>query len=181
VRYCLFIFLCSLLAPMTHAGVYGDLEFGDNRETVTRKLRKSPLVNQTIDDTFTGRTGLNGIFQCKAKLAGLICHLYFNWDGQGGLNEITLRTQALETDQYDKALRQAWKDSEALFSQVYGPPTQKSGYPALKSFQQHKMLISHVWQQDGNQSILMGTGTDKGKCFLFIRFAHQNISLKSSF
>ena len=102
------LFLCSLLLiSVSQAGVYGDLEFGDSRETVTRKLRNSALVTQTIDNTFVGRTGLNGIYQCKAKLAGLTCLLFFNWDENGGLNEITLRSDGLSLDQYDGELLRA--------------------------------------------------------------------------
>lgn len=173
------ICLHLILIPLTQAGVYGELEYGDTRETVTAKLRKSPLVTLTVNETFLGRTGLNGIFKCKAKLAGLSCHLFFNWDQRGGLEEITLRTDSLEMDQYGESLRRAWNDTEHLFSQVYGPPSQKAPYPSVQSFKQHTMLVSHVWQQGENQSILMGTGIDKNKCFLFVRFANQDIALNS--
>ena len=78
---CLYLSLCCLLLiSASQAGVYGELEFGDSRETVTKKLSQSPLVEQTIDNTYTARTGLNGIFKCKGKISGLVCHLYFNWD-----------------------------------------------------------------------------------------------------
>ncbi|MGB0775692.1 MAG: hypothetical protein ACPGUY_07585, partial [Akkermansiaceae bacterium] len=68
--------LCFLLPYSISAGVYGSLEFGDSRETVTRKLQKSPLVKQTLDSTFIARTGLNGVFTCKNKLAGQTYTLY---------------------------------------------------------------------------------------------------------
>ena len=174
------ILLSLFFSTLASAGVYGDLQYGDDRETVTRKLGNSALVTQTIGNTFIGRTGLNGIFKCKAKLAGLTCHLYFNWDAQGGLNEITLRSGDLNLDQYDGELLRAWNEASALFSKAYGLPAQKTTYPPKLAFQQHKLLVTHVWSQAENQSILIGPGIDKGKCFLFIRFVNEGIELKKS-
>lgn len=173
----LILFISALLISASHAGVYGDLEFGDSRETVTKKLRQSPLVEQTVDDVFTARTGLNGIYKCKARISGLTCHLYFNWDEQGGLDEITLRSEGLALGTYSKQLRQAWLDAERLFSEVYSAPVQKAPYPALDAFQNHKMMISHIWDNPGKGSILMGTGVDADRCFLFVRFASREMKL----
>ena len=173
----LFLF-CLLLISASQAGVYGELEFGDSRETVTKKLGQSPLVEQIFDNTYTARTGLNGIFKCKGKISGLACHLYFNWDEQGGLNEITLRSEGLDMDLYKTRLQRAWTDAESLFSQVYQSPTQKADYPALTAFKEHKMMISHVWKNKGKETILMGTGIDKNKCFLFIRYVRSQIDLQ---
>lgn len=167
----------ALFVSSSHAGVYGDLEFGDSREAVTKKLGQSPLVEQIIDDVFTARTGLNGIYKCKAKISGLTCHLYFNWDEHGGLNEITLRSEGLALDTYPKELRQAWLDAERIFSEVYGGPSEKAPYPPVSAFKTHKMMISRVWNNPGNGSILMGTGVDRGQCFLFVRFASNGTQL----
>ena len=170
-------FASAFLISAAHADVYGDLAYGDSRESVTSKLMQSPLVEQIIDDVFMARTGLNGIYKCKAKISGLACHLYFNWDEQGGLNEITLRSEGLALQTYPKELKQAWLDAERLFSEVYADPVQKAPYPALDAFQNHKMMISHVWDNPGKGSILMGTGVDADRCFLFIRFAKNAIEL----
>ena len=180
MRHFILLLLLLAISSPTQAGVYGDLEFGDTRDTVTRKLSNSPLVSQTVDQTFIGRTGLNGIYQCKAKLAGLTCHLYFNWDQRGGLNEITLRSEELDIREYEQRLRQAWDEAGSLFSGVYQKPTQQAPYPAKGSFQHGNLMITHVWQREGDESILMGTGIDKDKCFLFIRFANQRIELQKT-
>ena len=157
--------------------MYGSLEFGDSRETVTRKLKSSSLVEATVADTFLGRTGLNGIFKCKAKLAGLTYHLYFGWDEKGGLNEITLRSNGLPEADYGKGLRRAWVEAETLLSQVYKAPIQKSGYPNKSAFKEHPILVSHVWHRGGNNSILMGPGMEKQNCYLAIRFVKKRIQL----
>ena len=169
--------LILLSVATSFAGVYGNLEFGDSRDTVTKKMSSSQLVEQTIDSTFFGRTGLNGVFKCKAKLAGLTYHLYFGWNENGGLNEITLRSSVLNMDQYGHGLRKAWSEAETLFSKVYKAPSQKTAYPPQAAFKKHNILISHVWHRPGKQSIFMGLGADKGKCFLTIRYVNQHIVL----
>ena len=181
---CLTIALIFLSSLSSFAGVYGDLEFGDSRKTVTKKMSSSQLVEQTVNSTFLGRTGLNGIFKCKAKLAGLTYHLYFGWNESGGLNEITLRSGNLNMSEYGNSLRTAWNEAATLFSKVYNHPAQKTGYPTQRSFQDdfkgHQILISHVWHKGEKQSILMGPGIDQGKCFLTIRFVNKRVVLPSS-
>ena len=178
MKYFYLFLCCLLLISASQAGVYGELEFGDSRETVTKKLSQSPLVEQTIDNTYTARTGLNGIFKCKGKISELTFHLYFNWDEQGGLNEITLRSEGLDVDLYKTRLQRAWSDAESLFTQVYEAPAQQATYPALSSFKKHKMMISHVWGNKGKETILMGTGIDKNQCFLFIRYVRAQVELQ---
>lgn len=171
----LFIFLLLLLPCVSDAGVYGTLEFGDDRETVTRKLQASPLVEATVDNTFFGRTGLNGIFKCKNKLAGLTYRLYFEWSETGGLSEITLRSQEMTESQYDSTLKTAWAEANKLFTQVYAQPVQSAAYPAKSAFKTYPILITHMWHKDANQSILIGPGLDKKRSFLTIRFVNKKL------
>ena len=81
-------------------------------------------------------------------------------------------------DLYKTRLQRAWTDAESLFSQVYQAPAQQATYPALSSFKEHKMMISHVWNNKGKETILMGTGIDKNQCFLFIRYVIPQIDLQ---
>ncbi len=172
-----YILAWILLYSPILAGVYGDLEFGDSRELVTKKLGQSVLIEQTIDETYNARTGLNGIYKCKSKIAGLACWLYFNWDEQGGLNEITLRSESLDSNLYETELKNAWRESSALFSRVYQKPKQQAPYPPLSSFKDHQMMISHVWENNDKTNILIGTGMVKNQCFLFIRFISTQTNL----
>lgn len=165
-----------LTALPLFSGVYGDLEFGDDRNTVTRKLQKSKLVTQTINSTLISRTGLNGIFQSKSKLAGLTYHLYFDWNDDGGLREITLRSDQIEKSLYTTTLYKSWLAASQLFTQVYNAPAQNAGFPDKIDVAQHNILMSHIWHKGKKQSILMGTGIDKEHCFLAIRFVNQHIA-----
>lgn len=164
-----------LTALPIFAGVYGDLEFGDDRDAVTRKLQKSKLVTQTINTSLISRTGLNGIFQCKTPLAGLIYHLYFNWDADGGLQEVTLRSEDIEKSAYSSTLYKAWGAAAQLFTQVYKTPAQNAGFPDKLAITNGGMMMSHIWHKGTKESILMGTGIDKDQCFLAIRFMNQHI------
>jgi len=131
-------------ASVCQAGVYDTLEFGDNRATVTKKLKASSMVEQQMEGAFFGRTGLNGVFKCKAKLAGLTYHLYFNWSESGGLEEITLRSQELPMDNYSTALQEAWSEANKLFTKVYNYPVQDANYPKKSDFKGHDMLITRI-------------------------------------
>ncbi|MBK1832335.1 hypothetical protein JIN77_16470 [Verrucomicrobiaceae bacterium R5-34] len=161
--------------PFLQAGVYGSLEFGDSRETVTKKLQSSELVEQKLDSTFFGRTGLNGVFKCKAQLAGLSYHLYFGWDDNGGLNEVTLRSAEVPMSEYGSSIKNAWSEADTLFTRVYNAPAQNAGYPSQSDFKNSDILISHIWHKGSGESILMGPGISKGKCFLAIRFVNRRI------
>lgn len=157
------------------AGVYGDLEFGDSRETVTAKLMESQLVDQTINTSLLARTGLNGIFKCKSKLAGLEYSLFFNWDESGGLAEVTLRSEKIEISEFDKKLFKAWEQANLLFTQVYGKPVQNGNYPRPSDFKGSPIMMSHIWQSKKKESILIGPGIENEQCFLAIRFVNRRI------
>ena len=167
--------LLILTALPSLAGVYGTLEFGDDRSTVTRKLQASNLVDQTISSTFISRTGLNGVFKCKAKLAGLTYRLYFDWNKNGRLKEITLRSDSLKKNQYSSVLYKAWQEADYLFTKAYNKPAQNAGFPDKDVLTDDSMMMSHIWHKGNKESILMGTGSENGQYFLAIRFVNQYI------
>ena len=37
---------------------------------------------------------------------------------------------------------------------------------------------AHGWESKGKETILMGTGIDKNKCFLFIRYVRAQVELQ---
>ena len=65
-------------APPPKGAAFDQLEFGDNRNTVEKKLKASALVTSAGDGIFLGRTGLNGIYKTKATIGGLHCFLFFD-------------------------------------------------------------------------------------------------------
>lgn len=171
------LLFCFLLitSSLCHAGVYGSLEFGDSRDTVLSKLQKSKLVDQAIDTSLLGRTGLNGVFRCKNKLAGQTYTLYFAWTDTGRLKEITLKSSRLPHGEHSGKLREAWEKANSLFTQVYGNPVQDADFPSQDQFKGDGMMMSHIWHKGAKQSILIGPGVEQGKCYLAIRFINQRV------
>lgn len=167
--------LFFLITPLSYAGVYDTLEFGDTRGEVTKKLQASSMVEQQLDSAFFGRTGLNGVFKCKAKLAGLTYRLYFDWTEAGGLREVTLRSDSISKHNFNSGLKESWTQANKLFTQVYGNPVQGAKYPQQSDFKGHDILMTHIWHKGSSQSMLIGPGLDKGKCFLAIRFVNKRI------
>ena len=167
--------LLVIISPLAHAAVYDTLEFGDTREEVTKKLKASKMVKQQMEGAFFGRTGLNGVFKCNAKLANLSYRLYFDWTESGGLKEVTLRSDAIKGKKYDESLKTSWAEATKLFTQVYGKPAQGGTYPKRSDFKGHDILMTHIWHKGSDQSILIGPGIDKDKCFLAIRFINKRI------
>ena len=172
--FCLLLALLSV-AGSSFAGVYANLEFGDSRDVVQHKLKSSDMVEQTMPDTYIARTGLNGIFKCKTQLAGLTYHLYFNWNDDGNLHEITLRSNKLEREDYKTSLYQAWKDAGKLLTQVYQAPAQNADYPNKNDLGDGSIMMSHIWHKGNNESILMGTGREQTSYFLTIRFINRHV------
>lgn len=167
--------LLLLTALPSIAGVYADLEFGDSRADVQRKLQSCDMVEQTMEDTFISRVGLNGLFKCKAKLAGLTYHLYFKWNDRGQLSEITLRSNKLARADYKTSLYRAWKEAGALLTQVYETPVQNAGYPEKNILAESGIMMSHLWHKGKKESIMMGTGLEQAEYFLAIRFVDRHV------
>lgn len=136
------------------------------------------MVSTTANETFFGRLGLNGVFKCNAKLAGLTYHLYFDWDDNGGLKEVTLRSEDMPDSQYGSKLYSTWQEAKQLLTQAYNPPAQSADYPNKSDFKGSPILISTLWKRGTNNSVLLGTGREKGKCFLCIRFTNEKIELR---
>ena len=174
-RFLTLLVALSLITSYVHAGVYGPLEFGDNRDTVIRKLNSSNLVTKKVADTFLGRTGLNGIYECTNKLAGMTYFLYFGWDDRGGLTEITLRSEEISGSQYNTKMKDAWNKANDLFTNVYEHPVQAGDYPEKSKFKSYPILMTHMWHKGSKQTIMIGPGLQDNKTFLNIRFVNQKI------
>ncbi len=171
--------LFLIVLPLsTFAGVYGDLEFGDSRETVLKKLQKSKLVSQTFDTSLISRTGLNGIFKCKHPLAGQTYSLYFNWDDNGGMKELTLRSEPIPKSQFKTTLHTAWQKANQVFTNAYGTPAQAAKYPSTAQVEQFTIYMTHLWYRGKNHTVMMGPGIDVnkgGSYFLAIRYVNKHI------
>ena len=127
----------------------------------------------TQDETFIGRSGMNGIFRTRQKVGKLDCYLYFDWTEAGKLKELTLQTETVTAASYKTDLESSWKRFVDLLSILYGNPTQKGSLPGRESLADGAFSPSHFWPLDGGGSALLGTAREGAKYQLVVRFTQK--------
>lgn len=157
------------------AAVFDTLKFGDSRETVTKKLKESKIVETTVDETFFGRSGLNGIYFTRQKIGKVKASLYFDWNPNDTLKELTLQTDLLPAADYNPELKPTWAAFVELLSVLYGTPAVKGPMPTMDSLGDGTFSPSHLWKLDGGKSALLGTARDGQKYQLVVRFTEKSI------
>jgi hypothetical protein len=157
------------------AAVFDTLTFSDNRESALAKLKASKIVEMTTDETFIGRSGLNGVFRTRQKIGDLSGFLYFDWTEAGKLKEITLQTEGLEADAYKSSLEPSWKEFVDLLNTLYGKPVQKGPIPSKESLADGSFSPSHLWKLEAGGSALLGTAREGNRYLLVVRFTQKAI------
>ena len=142
-------------APPPKGAAFDQLEFGDSRNTVEKKLKASALVTSAGDGIFLGRTGLNGIYKTKATIGGLHCFLFFDWHKSGGLREVTLQTQPVSKGQYITSLQGNWSELIELLNKLHGRPVQAAEFPPAGELQDGAILGSHLWYTEEGHSVIV--------------------------
>ena len=159
------------------AAFFEDLTFLDTRETTLAKLKASKLVEMTTDETFIGRSGLNGIFRTRQKIGNLNALLFFDWSEAGNLKELTLQTDSLPEAAYKSELEPSWRSLISLLDSLYGTPTHKSPLPQASTIVNGSFSPSHLWHLEGGGSVLLGTARDNNKYQLVVRFTQKKIDV----
>lgn len=162
-------------APPPKGAAFDQLEFGDDRKTVEKKLKVSSLVTSAGDGIFLGRTGLNGIYKTKATIGGLHCFLFFDWHKSGGLREVTLQTQPVSKGQYITSLRGNWTELIDLLGKLHGRPVQAAGFPGVDELQDGAILGSHLWYTEEGHSVILGTGQEGSGYNVVVRITSERI------
>lgn len=162
-------------APPPKGAAFDQLEFGDSRNTVEKKLKVSALVTSAGDGIFLGRTGLNGIYKTKATIGGLHCFLFFDWHKSGGLREVTLQTQPVSRGQYITSLRGNWSELIDLLNKLHGRPVQAAEFPDAAELQDGAILGSHLWYTDEGHSVILGTGQEGAGYNVVVRITSERI------
>ncbi len=154
---------------------FGPLQFGDSRTEVEEKLLASSVVKTDVKKTLFGRTGLNGIFQTSQSIGGLHCFLYFDWNKSGNLQEVTLRTKALNATSYNDQLQSTWSELISLLNKLYGKPVSNASFPKQQELQDGLMLASHLWRTTDGYSVLLGSSQERSKYNVSVRFTTKRI------
>lgn len=160
------------------AAVFDTLKFGDDRATVTEKLKASKMVEANLDSTFFGRTGINGIYRTAHKIGGLHCYLFFDWDEGDRLREITLRTEDKEAGEYESVLKPCWEALTELIGPIYGNPLQTVRMPAASELANEQMLATHLWRIDQGGTVLLGASRLGDTYQVSVRFTQEVIEVR---
>ena len=162
-------------APVPKGAAFDQLEFGDSKDDVLKKLRESEFVTGNVLDTLIARVGLDGVFKTKEAVGGLKCSLYFEWTTGDRLREVSLRTSGLEARTYNAALKDNWKEWINLLSMLYGEPKADSGYAEKEDLDDGLMLGSHLWHTEDGHSVILGTGQDGSRYSVVVRITSEFI------
>jgi hypothetical protein len=155
--------------------VFDTLTFDDDRNTALVKLKASKVVVMTLDETFIGRSGLNGVFSTRQKMGKLAGSLYFDWTDAGKLKEVTLQTDTLPTTDYESVIKPSWEEFVKLLDTLYGKPLQAGPLAAPESLTDGMFAPSHLWNLDGMGSVILGIARDGKKIQLAVRFTQKKI------
>lgn len=162
--------------PAEPAGVFDRLAFGDTRDQVLAKLKESKFVEMGTDETFIGRVGLNGIFRLREKVGGLEATLYFDWDGKGGLTEITLQTEWVDSKRFADTIEPCWRDFIPLLTKIHGKPLHGQNRLDLATMPEGALSSTHLWKLEPTGSAMLGAVKEGGKSQVAVRFTKKNVA-----
>jgi hypothetical protein len=160
---------------MDESAVFDTLKLGDSRAEVMSKIKASKALELTVDETYLGRFGLNGSYRTKQKIGGLKCLLYFDWDLNGKLKELTLQTQPQGVSAYGALLNDNWRELSKLMTTLHGKPLQHVDYPAASNLQNDMSLSTHLWRLNTGGSALLGTSKSVEGYTVSVRFTSDVI------
>ena len=162
-------------APPPASPVFDELRFGDKRSEVTEKLKASKLVELNIPDTLLGRTGLNGVFRTRQKIGGLDASLFFDWNDDGGLKEITLQTTAAPAAKFNEQFQPCWEECIKLLTSLHGQPISATTGLELSAIPDGGMLSTHLWKLQETGTAMLGAARDGDQYRVAIRFTRKDI------
>ncbi len=160
---------------MEDSAVFDTLKLGDSRKEVQDKIKASKMLELTVDELYLGRLGLNGSYRTKQTIGGLKCLLYFDWDSNGNLKELTLQTQPQQSNTYDGLLKSTWSELSKLMTTLHGRPLQNADFPAASSLQNDMSLSTHLWRLGGGGNALLGTSKSVEGYMVSVRFTTEKI------
>lgn len=166
-----------LVIAQDPSAFFDNLTFKDTRESTLAKLKASKVVEMTTDETFIGRSGLNGVFRTRKKIGNLNGFLYFDWNGSGKLAELSIQTDSRPESAYKTELEPAWKALIELLDTLYGKAVQKGPLPALASINDGTLMPSHLWKIETGGSALLGTAREGEKFQIVVRFTQKKIGV----
>lgn len=158
--------------------IFDNLKFGDTRDEILQKLKASTIIEAELEETFFGRTGLNGTYRTKKKVGGLYCYLFYDFDDSGHLRELTMRTEPQPESDYDTTVASCWEELPNLISMLHGRPIHSGSMAVSSSLGEGEMLGSHVWRIEGGGNVILGIAKVEGKFEVAVRFTLEKIEMR---
>jgi len=170
------IFLVFVQSVATQAGdLISGIQYGETQEAVTIKLANSNLVSAELDESLFGRVGLNGSYETVNTLHGMKFKLYFDWQDNGPirqLTQMTFRSRPISLTGYTSTLEPAWSYAQNMISARFGKPSNAGDFPKASSLEDGGIMYSHEWKTNEG-FVYLGIGKEAGKLNLSISF-HKN-------
>lgn len=157
------------------SAVFDTLKLGDTHKEISAKIKASKLLELTVDEIYLGRFGLNGSYRTKQTIGGLKCLLFFDWDSNGQLKELSLQTQPQPSETYNSSLKATWAELCKLMTTLHGKPLQNADYPAAGTLQNDMSLSTHLWRMQNGGSALLGTSKSAEGYMVSVRFTTEAI------
>ena len=158
------------------AAIFDQVLFGDNRKQVEEKLKTSKFAKLTVDETFIGRSGLNGIFRTTGKVGELDASLFFDWNDGDSLSELNLHTDPQPINQAKDKLIPCWEKFAHLLSKLYGKPVISSPELNTSSIADGAFQPTHLWHLPAKGSVRLGASRDRDKLLIICRFSEEKIN-----
>jgi hypothetical protein len=155
------------------AAIFDQLIFGDNRKQVEEKLKAGNFAKLTVDETFLGRSGLNGVFRTTEKIGGLDASLYFEWKNEDSLSEINLHTDPQPIEKAAQSLVPCWKEFAKLLSNLYGKPSISAPELNITSVPDGAYQPTHLWNLGPQSSVTLGASREGDKLLIVCRFSEK--------
>ncbi len=150
--------------------MYEELSFGDDMNTHIDKLEKSEHVKASVPRALFGRGGINGIFKTVKPMGGMKANLYFDWNDENKLKEISIRTKPEPASSFDAKLKPCWEACIQQLTEDLGEPV--GGLPDLDitSIPNKQISFTHHWKLKDGGSALVGAGHEDGQYLIIVRY-----------
>lgn len=168
------IYKLSIIPECYGSNLVGDVNYGETRDTVSKKLSNSPLLASGVDASLQARTGLNGVFTTTRYLAGLKFSLYFGWSDSDRLSEITYRSQPIQASEYDQQVKISWQYAINVLSGIYGRASNAGEYPKKNLISKGQIQYSHEWKTNKG-FIYLGVGKEVRDYSINITFQESRL------
>lgn len=161
------------------SAVFDQLFFGDDRKQVEEKMKASKFVHLTVDETFIGRSGLNGVFRTTQKIGNLEASLDFDFTENNKLREITLYTDPIASAEIQEILIPCWSEFIKLLTGLYGKPEYSEPAIHTSSIPNNSYAPTHLWKLSPVGSVTLGASRENGNYKVVVRFSQKKVELMS--